>query len=157
MGLNMPARTVVFTAVRKFDGAAFRWISSGEYIQMSGRAGRRGLDDKGIVIQMIDEKMEPAIAKDMLRGTPSRRARTFRPAAAAAQTRLCSRGEVYPCSSRCESAQAELFVRVFVSRLWAAVGGGAEQARRTRSSRRSISGTTCCSTCTGSRMPTQRR
>ena len=46
-GLNMPAKTVVFTNVRKFDGAAFRWITSGEYIQMSGRAGRRGKDDRG--------------------------------------------------------------------------------------------------------------
>ena len=68
MGLNMPARTVVFTALRKFDGQAFRWVSSGEYIQMSGRAGRRGLDDKGIVIQMVDEKLEPSVAKDMLKG-----------------------------------------------------------------------------------------
>lgn len=46
-GLNMPAKTVVFTNVRKFDGAGFRWITSGEYIQMSGRAGRRGKDDRG--------------------------------------------------------------------------------------------------------------
>lgn len=46
-GLNMPAKTVVFTSVRKFDGGGFRWVSSGEYIQMSGRAGRRGLDDRG--------------------------------------------------------------------------------------------------------------
>jgi ATP-dependent RNA helicase DOB1 len=68
MGINMPARTVVFTASRKWDGTDFRWISPGEYIQMSGRAGRRGLDDRGIVIQMIDEKMEPAAAKDILRG-----------------------------------------------------------------------------------------
>ena len=46
-GLNMPAKTVVFTNVRKFDGGCFRWVTSGEYIQMSGRAGRRGLDDRG--------------------------------------------------------------------------------------------------------------
>jgi ATP-dependent RNA helicase DOB1 len=32
MGLNMPAKTVIFTAVRKFDGESFRWISGGEYI-----------------------------------------------------------------------------------------------------------------------------
>jgi ATP-dependent RNA helicase DOB1 len=42
MGLNMPAKTVVFTNVTKFDGNEFRNLTSGEYIQMSGRAGRRG-------------------------------------------------------------------------------------------------------------------
>ena len=68
IGLNMPAKTVVFTAVRKFDGYTMRWLGGGEYIQMSGRAGRRGLDDRGIVILMVDEKMEPAVAKGMLKG-----------------------------------------------------------------------------------------
>lgn len=68
MGLNMPARTVVFTNARKFDGENFRWISGGEYIQMSGRAGRRGIDDKGICILMVDQKMEPEVAKSMLKG-----------------------------------------------------------------------------------------
>lgn len=37
---------------------------------MSGRAGRRGKDDKGIVIQMLDEKMEPDVAKGMIYGDP---------------------------------------------------------------------------------------
>lgn len=68
IGLNMPAKTVVFTSVRKFDGVSQRWISPSEFVQMSGRAGRRGLDDRGIVIMMIDEKMEPAIAKEIVRG-----------------------------------------------------------------------------------------
>ncbi|XP_061367617.1 DExH-box ATP-dependent RNA helicase DExH9 [Gastrolobium bilobum] len=68
IGLNMPAKTVVFTNVRKFDGDKFRWISSGEYIQMSGRAGRRGIDERGICILMVDEKMEPSTAKMMVRG-----------------------------------------------------------------------------------------
>ncbi|RKP09548.1 rRNA-processing arch domain-containing protein [Thamnocephalis sphaerospora] len=72
IGLNMPAKTVVFTSVRKFDGKDFRWVSGGEYIQMSGRAGRRGLDDRGIVILMLDEKMEPAVAKGMVKGEADR-------------------------------------------------------------------------------------
>ncbi|XP_054743075.1 exosome RNA helicase MTR4-like [Anastrepha obliqua] len=68
MGLNLPARTVLFTAPRKFDGKNFRWISSGEYIQMAGRAGRRGLDDKGIVILMIDEEVSPSIGRGIVQG-----------------------------------------------------------------------------------------
>merc|ERR1740121_3208721 len=35
MGINMPAKTVVFTNMEKFDGDEFRYISGGEYIQMS--------------------------------------------------------------------------------------------------------------------------
>lgn len=72
IGLNMPAKTVVFTSVRKFDGQDFRNISGGEYIQMSGRAGRRGLDDRGVVIMMIDEKLEPSSAKAMVKGEADR-------------------------------------------------------------------------------------
>ena len=68
IGLNMPAKTVVFTSVRKFDGVSQRWVTPSEFVQMSGRAGRRGIDERGIVIMMIDEKMEPAIAKDIVRG-----------------------------------------------------------------------------------------
>jgi ATP-dependent RNA helicase DOB1 len=68
IGLNMPAKTVVFTSVRKFDGVSQRWVTPSEFIQMSGRAGRRGLDDRGIVIMMIDEQMDPAVAKEIVRG-----------------------------------------------------------------------------------------
>lgn len=69
MGLNMPARTVVFTNIEKFDGKDFRPITSGEYIQMSGRAGRRGLDDKGIVILMADNKISPSVGRDLVKGS----------------------------------------------------------------------------------------
>ncbi|KPI43976.1 ATP-dependent RNA helicase mtr4 [Cyphellophora attinorum] len=68
IGLNMPAKTVVFTNVRKFDGVAQRWLTASEFIQMSGRAGRRGLDDRGIVIMMINQQMEPDVAKSIVRG-----------------------------------------------------------------------------------------
>ncbi|XP_059571217.1 superkiller complex protein 2 [Alligator mississippiensis] len=50
MGVNMPARTVVFDSIRKHDGSCFRDLLPGEYIQMAGRAGRRGLDTTGMVI-----------------------------------------------------------------------------------------------------------
>ena len=42
-------------------------VTSGEYIQMSGRAGRRGIDDRGIVILMVDEKMSPQAGKQIVK------------------------------------------------------------------------------------------
>eukprot|EP01083_Nonionella_stella_P263528 895114_1 len=57
MGVNMPAKTVVFTQIQKFDGKQFRWLKSSEYIQMSGRAGRRNKDKRGICIMMTDERL----------------------------------------------------------------------------------------------------
>ncbi|KAF8033637.1 hypothetical protein BT93_C0040 [Corymbia citriodora subsp. variegata] len=78
MGLNMPAKTVVFTAVKKWDGDSHRYIGSGEYIQMSGRAGRRGKDERGICIIMIDEQMEMNTLKDMVLGKPAPLVSTFR-------------------------------------------------------------------------------
>lgn len=78
MGLNMPAKTVVFTSVKKWDGDSHRYIGSGEYIQMSGRAGRRGKDERGICIIMIDEQMEMNTLKDMVLGKPAPLVSTFR-------------------------------------------------------------------------------
>ena len=69
MGLNMPARTVIFSDLSKFDGKEFRYLSSGEYIQMSGRAGRRGLDTRGVVIQMVDERTDLVKVREMLEGS----------------------------------------------------------------------------------------
>ncbi len=47
MGINMPARTVVLERMSKFGGSGRAMLTSGEYAQMTGRAGRRGLDDEG--------------------------------------------------------------------------------------------------------------
>jgi antiviral helicase SKI2 len=52
----MPAKSVVFSGIRKHDGRTFREILPGEYTQMAGRAGRRGLDPTGTVIIIANEE-----------------------------------------------------------------------------------------------------
>lgn len=52
MGVNMPAKCVVFSGLRKHDGRAFRDLLPGEYTQMSGRAGRRGLVVEALMVDL---------------------------------------------------------------------------------------------------------
>jgi len=54
VGINMPTKTVVFTSYRKVqdDQNIKRMLTPSEYTQMAGRAGRRGKDDKGIVMYL---------------------------------------------------------------------------------------------------------
>jgi len=54
VGINMPAKTVCFETLRKYDGISFRHLSSKEFFQIAGRAGRRGIDAVGYVIPMIN-------------------------------------------------------------------------------------------------------
>lgn len=68
MGLNMPARTVLFTSLKKYDGIENRTILPSEYIQMSGRAGRRGKDKRGYVVVMLDESVKKEEYKELLMG-----------------------------------------------------------------------------------------
>lgn len=55
LGVNMPARTVCFHALTKFDGQAFGPLKARDYWQMAGRAGRQGIDEKGWVFSLFDE------------------------------------------------------------------------------------------------------
>ena len=47
VGVNMPARTVVIEKLTKFTGDHHEMLTAGEYTQLTGRAGRRGIDDVG--------------------------------------------------------------------------------------------------------------
>jgi hypothetical protein len=70
---------VVFDSLRKFDGKEHRKLLPGEYIQMAGRAGRRGLDNIGTVIVMCrDEIPEESDLKNLIVGKPTRLESQFR-------------------------------------------------------------------------------
>ena len=53
VGINMPACSVVFDSLEKYDGIGFRYLKAREYHQMAGRAGRRGIDTIGYVYSQI--------------------------------------------------------------------------------------------------------
>ena len=55
VGINVPIRTVVITALTKFDGEKMRRLSAREFHQISGRAGRAGFDTEGDVIALAPE------------------------------------------------------------------------------------------------------
>lgn len=79
MGLNLPTRTVVFNELRKHDGRGFRNLLPGEFTQMSGRAGRRGLDATGTVIVMsYNDPLSPTDFKEVTLGTPTKLLSQFR-------------------------------------------------------------------------------
>ena len=54
LGINMPARTVVFHSLRKFDGVNFDFLRTRDYMQMAGRAGRQGIDTEGLVVSYLN-------------------------------------------------------------------------------------------------------
>ncbi|MGM5484522.1 MAG: DEAD/DEAH box helicase [Nanobdellota archaeon] len=54
VGINMPAKAVCFSSMEKFDGISFRHLTTKEYFQMAGRAGRRGIDNVGYSIVLLE-------------------------------------------------------------------------------------------------------
>ena len=52
LGVNMPARSVVIDELAKFDGSRIAPLSPAQYTQLSGRAGRRGIDEMGCVVAL---------------------------------------------------------------------------------------------------------
>jgi ATP-dependent RNA helicase HelY len=59
LGINMPARTVVLEKLEKFNGEARVAITAGEYTQLTGRAGRRGIDVEGHAVIQWTEGLDP--------------------------------------------------------------------------------------------------
>ncbi|MFW6719473.1 DEAD/DEAH box helicase [Streptomyces sp. MAR4 CNY-716] len=66
VGVNVPIRTVLFTALTKYDGSRVRTLRAREFHQIAGRAGRAGFDTSGLVVAQAPEHVvenEKALAK----------------------------------------------------------------------------------------------
>jgi ATP-dependent RNA helicase HelY len=59
LGINMPARTVVLERLTKFNGETHADITPGEYTQLTGRAGRRGIDVEGHAVVVWGPDVDP--------------------------------------------------------------------------------------------------
>ncbi|MGH3829325.1 MAG: DEAD/DEAH box helicase, partial [Pseudonocardiaceae bacterium] len=59
LGINMPARTVVLERLVKFNGEAHLDLTPGEYTQLTGRAGRRGIDVEGHAVVLWQPGVDP--------------------------------------------------------------------------------------------------
>ena len=71
VGINMPTKTAVFIGLKKYDEEkqGMRILTTAEYLQMAGRAGRRGLDTMGTVIYLPDrDPVDPFEMKAMMCG-----------------------------------------------------------------------------------------
>lgn len=72
LGINMPARSVIIEKLEKYDGTGIVGLTPGEYTQLTGRAGRRGIDTIGnaIVVDHRGFKPETAVALSSKRVYP---------------------------------------------------------------------------------------
>ena len=59
LGINMPARTVVLEKLSKYNGEGHADLTAGEYTQLTGRAGRRGIDIEGHAVVVWSPGMDP--------------------------------------------------------------------------------------------------
>jgi ATP-dependent RNA helicase HelY len=59
LGINMPARTVLLEKLSKFNGETHADLTPGEYTQLTGRAGRRGIDIEGHAVVMWSPEVDP--------------------------------------------------------------------------------------------------
>jgi superfamily II RNA helicase len=79
LGINMPARSVVIERFTKYGGAGRVTLTSGEYLQLTGRAGRRGLDEVGHAIVVWSTETDFAEAARVASAPPPDLRSAFRP------------------------------------------------------------------------------
>ena len=65
LGINMPAKSIIIDSSFKYDGLKTRLISKSEFLQLTGRAGRRGIDSKGYAYINYDKRVENSWYNDL--------------------------------------------------------------------------------------------
>lgn len=84
VGINVPIRTVLLTALSKFDGERMRQLTAREFHQIAGRAGRAGYDTAGlVVVQAPDHEVENHVAEAKAGDDPKKRKKIVRKSAPA--------------------------------------------------------------------------
>lgn len=84
VGINVPIRTVLITALSKYDGVKMRQLSAREFHQIAGRAGRAGYDTAGlVVVQAPDHEIENHLATTKAGDDPKKKKKIVRKAAPA--------------------------------------------------------------------------
>ena len=68
-GINMPARTTVISAISKRTDSGHRMLTANEFLQMSGRAGRRGMDKIGNVVVMGTQFQSPEEVAELVKSS----------------------------------------------------------------------------------------
>jgi superfamily II DNA/RNA helicase len=79
LGINMPARSVVIERFTKYGGAGRATLTSGEYLQLTGRAGRRGLDEEGHAVVLWSAETTFSEAARVASAPPPDLRSSFRP------------------------------------------------------------------------------
>ena len=69
-GVNFPARTVVIFQSDRFNGKEFAALSATDLLQMTGRAGRRGMDEIGFVLVVPGQHQDPRLINELLKSSP---------------------------------------------------------------------------------------
>ncbi len=72
LGINMPAKSIMIDSSFKYDGIRTRLISKSEFLQLTGRAGRRGIDNKGFAFINYDRRIENNWFNDLFNLKPNK-------------------------------------------------------------------------------------
>ena len=103
LGINMPARTVIFDELRKFYGKYYGALKTRDFYQMAGRAGRRGIDKEGFVYSRVNPNYTsfPELQK-IIYGSPEKVQSRFNASYATVLNLYANYGEklyeIYPLS-----------------------------------------------------------